>query len=226
VSRTSPTPPTPDPYEALRADIAEGRLLPNERLVEHDLVRRYGVSRGAVRMALVRLEQDRVIVHEPNRGAHVRRVSESEAVEILETRAAREGIAAAHAAAHATDLQLEQLREIAAEMAALYEGGDLLGMSAANARLHALVLRASGHETVQRLAAGLKSQMVRFQYRTILVTGRPRHSLAEHTEIVDSICARDGRRAERAMRAHLKSVARALHERVHAVGDEPEGAAR
>jgi len=219
------SPPPPDPYEALRADIAEGRLLPNERLVEHDLVRRYGVSRGAVRMALVRLEQDRVIIHEPNRGARVRMVSESEAVEILETRAALEGIAAAHAATRASDLQLEQLRQIGAGMAALYEAGDLLGMSAANARLHALVLRACGHDTVRRLAAGLNSQMVRFQYRTILVAGRPSHSLAEHMEIVDSICARDSRRAERAMRAHLSSVATALHERVHAVGDEREGTA-
>jgi DNA-binding GntR family transcriptional regulator len=214
--RTAPV----DAYEALRDDIAGGRLLPNERLVEHDLARRYGVSRGAVRTALVRLEQDRVIVHEPNRGARVRIVSEAEAVEILEARAALEGIAAAHAARHATDEQLAQLREIAAEMAQLHEHGDLLDMSEANARLHALILQASGHQTVQLLAARLNSQMVRFQYRTILVAGRARHSLAEHREIVEATCARDSEAAERAMRAHLSNVARALHERVMALADQ------
>lgn len=207
----------PDVYEALRDDIASGRLLPNERLVEHDLARRYGVSRGAVRTALVRLAQDRMVAHEPNRGARVRTVSEAEAVEILQARAALEGIAAAHAARRASDAQLQRLREIASEMACLHEHRDLLAMSEANARLHALVLRASGHKTAQLLTAGLKAQLVRFQYRTILVAGRAADSLAEHEEIVEAICARDPDRAERAMRAHLSNVARALHERVRAI---------
>ncbi len=203
-----------DAYRTLRDEIMSGRLSPNERLVEADLVDRYGASRGAVRIALVRLEQDRLVVREPHRGARVRLVSESEAVEILETRAALEGIAAGHAARRAGEAQIAELRRIAGEMAALHGAGDLLAMSDANAELHQLILQASGHGTVQRLAAGLKSQMVRFQYRTILATGRASQSLAEHAAIVAAIAARDAEGAERAMRAHLRNVARALPERI------------
>jgi DNA-binding FadR family transcriptional regulator len=101
-------------------------------------------------------------------------------------------------------------------MVALHAAGDLLAMSEANAELHQLILQASRHETVQRLAAGLKSQMVRFQYRTILATGRASESLAEHEAIVAVIAARDADGAERAMRHHLGNVARALPERVPA----------
>lgn len=202
-----------DAYDTLRAEIAEGRLSPNERLVEHDLVARYGLSRAAVRMALVRLEQDRVVVREPNRGARVRRVTEAEAVEILETRAALEGIAAGHAARHATTDQIAELQRIAAEMARLHARGDLLAMSDANARMHSLILLASGHATVRRVAGSLKSQMVRFQYRTILVAGRADESLAEHAAIVAAIAAGDSDGAEQAMRRHLVNVARALRAR-------------
>ncbi len=46
-------------------------------------------------------------------------------------------------------------------MVTLHAAGDLLAMSEANAELHRLSLQASRHETVQHLAAGLKSQMVR-----------------------------------------------------------------
>jgi DNA-binding GntR family transcriptional regulator len=205
-----------DAYRILGEEIMSGRLSPNQRLVEADLVDRYGLGRAAIRIALVRLEQDRVVVREPHRGARVRLVSEPEAVEILETRAALEAVAAAHAAVHATSDQIDELRRIAGEMAALRAAGDLLAMSEANRRLHGLILQASGHETVQRLAAALKSQMVRFQYRTILAAGRSAQSLAEHAAIVDAIAARDADGAERAMRAHLGNVARALHQRVEA----------
>jgi DNA-binding GntR family transcriptional regulator len=205
-----------DAYRVLGAEIVSGRLSPNERLVEADLVGRFGLSRGAVRIALVRLEQDRVVVREPHRGARVRRVSEAEAVEILETRAALEGVAAGHAARRATDEQIAALRRIAGEMGALQQAGDLLAMSEANGELHRLILSASGHDTIQRLAAGLKSQMVRFQYRTILAAGRSPHSLIEHEAIIGAIAARDADGAEQAMRVHLGNVARALHERAHA----------
>jgi DNA-binding GntR family transcriptional regulator len=136
--------------------------------------------------------------------------------EILETRAALEGVAAAHAARRATDHEIAEMRRIADEMVARQAAGDLLAMSEANGELHQLILGASQHATVQRLAAGLKSQMVRFQYRTILAAGRSSHSLAEHEAIVVAIAARDADGAERAMRAHLGNVARALPERAHA----------
>ncbi len=209
-----------DAYRILGAEIMSGRLSPNERLVEADLVGRFGLSRGAVRIALVRLEQDRVVVREPHRGARVRRVSETEAVEILETRAALEGVAAGYAARRATDAQIAALREIAGQMVARQRAGDLLAMSEANGELHHLILAASGHDTIQRLAAGLKSQMVRFQYRTILAAGRSTQSLAEHEAIVAAIAARDPDGAERAMRAHLGSVASTLHKRVAAEAAE------
>ena len=92
-----------DAYEGLRAAIVGGRLQPNERLVEADLIPMLHASRSAVRTALVRLVQEGLVEHEPNRGAKVRLVDEHEAAEILESRMVLEGLAARYAAQNATE---------------------------------------------------------------------------------------------------------------------------
>jgi len=205
-----------DGYQALRDAIVSGDLLPSERLVEEDLARRLGVGRGAVRMALVRLEHDGLVERERNRGARVRRVSDAEAVEILEVRAALESLAARKAAQRATPKDVRELRAILREMGAKRERGDLMAVSDANARLHRRIVEISGHDTVRRMSGMLISQIVRFQYRTVLLPGRPERSHREHLAIVDAIATGDAEGAERAMRRHLSHVAEALRARVEA----------
>ena len=196
--------------DRLREAIVTGRLQPNERLVESDLARSLGVSRTLIRGALARLEHEGLVEHERHRGARVRLVSESEAVEILETRSVLEGLAARLAAERATATDVEDLKEILAEMQRLREADDLLAVSDLNAQLHRRLLEISGHETAARLIGTLNSQMVRFQYRTILLPGRSERSFAEHAEIVAAVATHDGERADTAMRTHLSSVADAL----------------
>jgi DNA-binding GntR family transcriptional regulator len=198
------------PEDQLRADIVAGRLLPNERLVEADLTRRLGVGRAAVRTALARLEHEGLVELEPHRGARVRRVALGEAVEILQARAVLEGLAVRRAAGHATEDDVGELRAILAEMRRLLDAGDLVAASDTNAILHKRLREIGGHATANRLIARLRSQLVRFEYRTILVPGRSERSFAEHTAIVDAIEAGEPRAAEEAMRTHLSHVADAL----------------
>jgi DNA-binding GntR family transcriptional regulator len=199
-----------DAYEQLRAAIVGGALQPNERLVEADVTRATGASRSAVRTGLVRLAQEGLVEHERNRGARVRMVGEQEAAEILEARMVLEGLAARYAAERATARDIAGLRKILTQMRARLDAGDLLGASDKNAVLHARLLEIAKHATVDRLVSTLYSQLVRFQYRTILAPGRSERSLAEHTAIVDAVAAHDGDAAEAAMRTHLGHVAEAL----------------
>ena len=212
MSAAAESPAQDRPEDRLRAAIVTGRLLPNERLVEADLTRRLGVGRSAVRAALARLEHEGLVELEPHRGARVRRVALAEAVEILQARAALEGLAVRQAAAHATAEDVHDLRAILAEMRRLLDAGDLLAASDANALLHDRLRRIGGHATANRLISELRSQLVRFEYRTILVPGRSERSLAEHTAIVDAVAAGDADAAEAAMRVHLSHVGDALRE--------------
>jgi DNA-binding GntR family transcriptional regulator len=198
------------PEDRLREAIVTGRFQPSERLVEADVARELGVGRSAVRTALARLEHEGLVEHERHRGARVRLVGAREAVEILETRAVLEGLAARHAASNATPSDVEGLSAILEDMRQRLNAGDLLGASDQNAVLHGRILEISGHGTAGRLIATLKSQMVRFQYRTILLPGRSERSFGEHSAIINAIAAGDPDAAELAMRAHLSHVAEAL----------------
>ena len=197
-------------YEKLRAAIVRGEIAPNSRLVESDVVTSFAMTRAAVRNALIRLEQEGLVVREPHRGARVRQVTDTEAIEILQARAVLEGLAVRLTAQRIDDAGAERLKESLARHRALLESGDLLGASDANAELHAALLELSGHSTAQRLIHGLNSQTVRYQYRTILIPGRPTASQAEHAAIVEAVIAREPEKAEDAMRRHLFNVADAL----------------
>lgn len=199
--------PTEVAYERLRGEIVAGRLTANQRLVEADLAAEVGVSRGTIRSVLARLEHEGLVVREYNHGARVRMVTAAEAVEILQARSALEALGARHAALNATRDDIAELQAIRAKMPALIDQGDLLGYSDQNSLLHRCVAQASRHKVTQRLIVGLNAQMVRFQYRTILVPGRPQHSLAEHTAVVEAISNHDADAAENAMRYHLSQVA-------------------
>jgi DNA-binding GntR family transcriptional regulator len=115
-----------DVYAALLGGIVSGTFQPNERLVEADLEESLGAGRGAIRTALVRLEQERLVERERNRGARVRLVPVAEAIEILETRSVLEGLLARRAAERVTDEEAEALRSDLAELRDRLDRGDLL----------------------------------------------------------------------------------------------------
>ncbi len=199
-----------DGYRRLREAIIGGRFQPNERLVEADLSEAFGIPRAVVRTALVRLEQEGLIEHERYRGARVRLVTEQEAIEILEARAALEALAARRAAARAGEAEQRKLAAILDRMRSALAETDLFLMSELNSQLHAEIIEMAGSATVSRLVSMLNSQIVRFQYRTILVPGRPESSLREHEAIVAGIAANDQAGAAAAMTVHLSRVMEAV----------------
>ena len=201
-------------YDALREAIVRGDIAPEARLVEAEISTNFKMSRGAVRTALIRLEEEGLVVREPHRGARVRKVSDDEAVEILQVRAVLEGLAVRLTAERIDDAGATRLRALLERHRELLEGGDLLGASDANADLHAALLELSGHGTARRLIRALNSQTVRYQYRTILIPGRPAASVAEHTAIVEAVVAGRADEAEAAMRSHLFNVAQAVQRAV------------
>lgn len=198
--------------DAIRAAIADGEFVPNQRLVEADLSERFGASRTNVRTALVQLASEGLVERVQNRGARVRAVSLAEAVEITEVRMALEGLCAAKAAERLTDADRDHLREIGAAMRAAVASGDLLGYSELNRRLHGLVLELSGQATAGGILDRLRGQNVRHQFQLAMHPGRPAISLPQHLEIIEALCASDAERAEAAMRGHIRSVIATLPE--------------
>jgi len=195
-----------DAYHKLREAIVSGQYHPNERLVEASIAQRMGAGRTAVRAALVRLDQEGLVEIEPNRGARVRLISDREALEIEEVRAALEGMLARRAATRVTAEDLSALRQVITKMRERVEAGDSIGYSELNATFHQRIWTAADHPTASHLLGSLKSQGIRFQYQTALRPGRAQRSLREHEAIFGALKAHDEDSAETAMREHLAEV--------------------
>jgi DNA-binding GntR family transcriptional regulator len=88
--------------------------------------------------------------------------------------------------------------------------GDPLGYSELNASFHQRIWTIAGNQVATSLLTTLKSQSIRFQYRTILQPGRLLRSLEEHEAIVEALAARDSDASEAAMRVHLSHVVETL----------------
>jgi DNA-binding GntR family transcriptional regulator len=72
--------------ETLRRAIFKGAFLPGDQLKEVALSRSLGVSRGSIREALRILATEKLVVHLPNRGASVRKLTLDEIDDIFLTR--------------------------------------------------------------------------------------------------------------------------------------------
>jgi DNA-binding GntR family transcriptional regulator len=196
--------------EALRAAIIAGEYAPRQRLVEIDLCERFGTSRFILRSALQELAAQGLVEFQRNRGARVREVSLTEAVEITEVRILLEGLLAARAAERVSKSDIAMLRRLIRDMHIAVEKSELLTYSELNARLHGAIRDIGAHETAARLLRQLRDQTVRHQFSLSLVPGRPAVSLPQHEAIVAAITAREPDAAEQAMRRHLQSVIEAF----------------
>jgi DNA-binding GntR family transcriptional regulator len=192
--------------ETLRRDILEDVYPPGVRLVEADLCGRYGVSRAAVRSALLALAGEGLVDREANRGATVRRISVEEAIEITEVRQVLESLVAARAARNATAEDRAELQGIADRMRAAVAGEDVVAYGKLNAELHRALMRVSRHHEAEALVLNLRNRAVHHQFRLSLVSGRPHESLGQHEAIVAAVIAGDEDAAARAMTEHLASV--------------------
>lgn len=190
----------------LRQDILNGKFEPGDRLLEVPLSAHYSCGRAAVRSALVELTSEGLVEREANRGATVRRISISEAIQITEARAALEGLIAAQAARNATAEDHGELRGIISDMREAVADDRGPSYSELNALLHRRLREMSGHEIAAHLVANLRNRAAHHQYRLALMPGRPNESLGQHAAIVDAVIAGDEDMAATAMRDHLRSV--------------------
>jgi DNA-binding GntR family transcriptional regulator len=208
-------------YRELRDAIVGGHFQPNERLVEAELARMLGAGRTTIRAALVRLDQEGLVSREPNRGARVRLISDREALEIEQVRSALEQLVVRQAALNASAADVAQLRRDLARMRARVEEGDPLGYSELNASFHQRIWAIADNQVASALLSTLKSQSIRFQYRTILQPGRPGRSLREHEGVVEALAAHDPDASEAMMREHLRHVVETLRAAIERRSSRP-----
>jgi DNA-binding GntR family transcriptional regulator len=131
--------------DEIETDIVFGRLLPRERLVEDELVARFGAKRHLVRQALVELERMGLVNRARNRGAAVADFTPDEVEQIYGVRRLLETGAAAQIPMPLQPGPLKALRSIQREHDKAVQGGDTLSAFRTNNAFHRLLFSACGN---------------------------------------------------------------------------------
>ena len=199
-------------YEKLRKRIEQGYYSPAENLPELELAAEYSVSRNTIKKALLMLEKDSLVVIEQNKGAKVRSYSKAEIMDFLELRAELEGFIVRLAVPKFTEQDVQKLGSLILEMTKKRDEADLLGYSALNQEFHALIYDVCPNKMATDLLIKLKSQMRKYNAKTILVPGRDARSFEEHKMILEAIQKQDASNAEECMRSHVDNVRKTFEE--------------
>ncbi len=192
--------PQKDAYSSILEAIDVGVYKPGDRLVESDLAERFGMSRTPIREALQRLETQSLLARD-GRSLIVASLDHNQMAELYVVRTELEGLAARLAARHATDEEVQVLRDMVEEDRALLS--DPGALARANRRFHKQIHLASHNRFLVQQLDLVHRSMALMATTSLAAQGRGEIALAEHQAIVDAVAARDEDAAYKALRDHI-----------------------
>jgi DNA-binding GntR family transcriptional regulator len=142
-------------YQGIYSAVLERRLDPGAWLREEELAASFGVSRTVVRQALQRLAQDQVVELVHNRGARVPLLAREDAGHVFEARRVVECEIARSLGGRLSELQLQELRDLAAAETAADAAGDAAAAVRLSGEFHRAMARMHGNPLFLKLLDGL-----------------------------------------------------------------------
>ncbi len=207
-------------YRLIREAILRGQLAPGERLNELELARAWQISRTPIRDALRRLEAEGLIRAVPGKGVVVPRLGRDDVNELYEMLEGLEGMAARRSAERASGAFLAHLNALIKEYGVALRQNTVARLSDIAAEFHATIARMALNRRLERAIETARAQLAPVERQALRQKGRATRSFRELAKLTAAIRARDGGRAEAAMREHLASL------RVDAVTALPEESPR
>lgn len=197
-------------YKELKEKITSNVYKPSQRLVENQLTEELNVSRNTVREILYRLEQDKLIVIERNKGAYIKSLELEEVIEILEIRELLEILIAKAAVDNMKESDFERLENVILDMELSIKNEKYDEYSNNNQLFHRIIYEVSKKKEAVALVKTFKTQLIRHQFRTVLVSDRKIKSLEEHKSILRALKNYNKDEVADAVGKHIRNVAETI----------------
>jgi len=196
-------------YESIKADIIVGQLQQGSKIIEADLALKYGISRGPLREAIHRLEQNKLVVRIPHAGSRVVTLDHKLMADIYTAREALEGMAARLAARFMPDNDIRSLYQLLDmhENAIGETDGKTYFQREGDIDFHYRIALASQNQWILENLNGELYQLIRMgRHQSGQTPSRPTKALTQHRQIVSAIEQRDEELAEILMRRHISGA--------------------
>ncbi|OBB75277.1 GntR family transcriptional regulator [Mycobacterium sp. 852014-52144_SCH5372336] len=197
--------------DKLRQAIAHGELAPGTQLIEADLARRLGVSRGPLREGMQRLTQEGLLIAIRNRGVFVIDMTPEVASDMYLAREAIERAATRRILQGDYASAGDELLAIVEEMAA---AADVEEGSEADIRFHERLVELAGSERLSRMHQTYLVETRMCVHALADTYDNPNDRIAEHHALASAIRAGDVQLSDKLLIAHMEDAVDRLVVRV------------
>jgi DNA-binding GntR family transcriptional regulator len=188
--------------EELEEAILSGQFKPRERLVEMDLLSRFGISRTVIREALKRLEAKGLVRVTPYRGAVVADLTIEEIEEIYFVRKELEKIAAQLVVRHITSKEIQELKRFLKEVEK-HLRSKTHQMIEIDSEFHRMIFRACRNGYLYEMIDYLRTKAHIVRFNAWSLPHRIEESILEHREMIKAVEDRDLAQFEKLIVKHL-----------------------
>lgn len=197
--------------EAIVSGVYSGRMVPGQRLVEADLTRNLGVSRGPVREALKRLAAEGLVTLSRHRGAYVRALSRQEVHDTLIVLERIVGLVARLAAQNVDKGGNRAMLEAQyARLVAVKEQGDFIALLRERRDFYDVLIRMADNGELTRLMPLMQIHLLRLQFQSYVTHDQREKQFLDYAAITDAVLAGNRALSDRLMQIHIRRTRLAL----------------
>ena len=196
-------------YRSILALVLSGEYKPGDFLLELDLAPKMNMSRTPVSRALARLVTEGFLVRMPKKGCYIPFPTPEDAEQVFFARMAVESQSAAAAALHATDEEIQKLRELLPEDFKAVETREKTSFFTVNEQFHMGIARISRNLYLEKWCRHIfwRSNVYVLYFDSFYRTQEnilPQKTPGQHKTILDALEARKPLEAAEAMREHIR----------------------
>jgi len=196
----------PQIYDRLRGLIVELHLRPGESLSKAVLAKNFGISETPVREALLRLEEEGLVVIKPQSGTYVAPIDVEKAAEARFLRLSVEIEVVKNLCRGQHPVDREELRATLDRQRFFSRIGDRDDFSRQDSAFHMAMYRMAGVEGLWRNVRAMRAHLTRLRMLDIPQPGTMESIIGEHEAIYEAICHGDPVAGEAAVRGHLSGT--------------------
>lgn len=194
-------------YNAIVADIVDGKLRPGERIIQEQIADLLGVSRQPVQQAVLLLRNEGLLHDGPGRGLIVAPLDLARVRHMYDVRAVLEGLAFRKAAL----INSERARRLGPGLIGqgrdAVASGSIASMVAADMKLHSFIYDLADNPLIGPTLQAQWTYTQRVMGEVLWRDETPRDVWDQHERMIDAVVAADGDEAERLAREHIMESA-------------------
>ena len=180
--------------------------------MEIQLANKLGVSRTPIREAIRKLELEGLVLMIPRRGAEVAEITEQNLRDVLEVREALEELSVKLACEHATQAQIEEMKQAAQVFKESLSGDDVTRIAEADVAFHDAINMATDNQKLIQILNNLREQMYRYRVEYLKNNEVYEQLLEEHEFLIQAVIKHDKAQAKDIICRHIDNQEKAIAE--------------